>query len=417
MRGTKLGAFVGGLAVLLGTVTGIARADEVVRTDGKVVRGRIVSETPDALVLEVQSAGLAMRQRVPRALVKSISREAREGPGYCVVPIRGELGMAVTPEALRDAIDLAKQAGATFVVLAFDSDGGDEAAAEDLAKLVRDHDAPGFRVVALVKRATGSAAIVAVACRDIYLLGDARLAADVPAGKTAPSLLRSIRISARETGHHPDWVRGVLETEAEPTPPAAARTTKDGRRAPVVARLAAGGASSGTTATATATAASLDALRDGLGLTAWYEADERPRHVMAYAAGAEERARAKVREAEARREAARRAAIGEAELGMAGPTSPAAMGGGGDAVAAAEKRLADAQVAHEQAMRDIEQRCAASLRDEKRNGATIERTRKVEQYWASVKQREEQAYKERCYQLTTSVAEAKRQQFNSASAR
>src|SRR5688572_27941545 len=85
-----------------------ARADTLERVDGRVFEGRVVAETPDGVTFETISAGITMRQRVPRAQVRAVRRESREGVGYCVVPLEGQIGGDVSAEAFGKALDAAR---------------------------------------------------------------------------------------------------------------------------------------------------------------------------------------------------------------------------------------------------------------------------------------------------------------------
>jgi hypothetical protein len=58
----------------------------------------IVLETADALTIETNVGGITVRQRIPRKQIKSVKRPVHQGPGYCIIPIEGEIGKEVTAE-------------------------------------------------------------------------------------------------------------------------------------------------------------------------------------------------------------------------------------------------------------------------------------------------------------------------------
>src|SRR5258706_5612654 len=79
----------------------ISRADTLEKTNGQKLEGRVLAETADVVSFEVNSGGISFTQKIPRAQIRSIQKEVREGPGYCAIPLVGDIGGEVKAVAVK----------------------------------------------------------------------------------------------------------------------------------------------------------------------------------------------------------------------------------------------------------------------------------------------------------------------------
>lgn len=287
-----------GAAFSLATIPCLA--DTLTKTNGQTLNGRVISEERDVVVFESNFGGLVMRQRVPRNQIKDLREEVREGPGYVALPIVGEIGVEVTADALRRAIGEARRYKPQFIVLSIDSLGGSVVEKEKIVDVIR-QNARDVRFIAYVKRAVSAAAIVALACHEIYMAEDATIGATVTvvpvafgrvqaADEKIQSMVRaSDRAVALAAGHSELWVRGMSERDlelsvrtergvtrlVEATGDPSERVIK--RRGQILT-LAAGEAVE--YGLAKGTSPSLASIKQGLNLAAWHEAADGPWHSM-----------------------------------------------------------------------------------------------------------------------------------------
>src|SRR4051794_26427163 len=84
-----------GVLVFLSLISTVL-ADTLEKTNGQKLDGRVIGETPDTITFEVVSGGITFTQKVPRAQIRKLQREVREGPGYCAIPLIGEVGVEIT---------------------------------------------------------------------------------------------------------------------------------------------------------------------------------------------------------------------------------------------------------------------------------------------------------------------------------
>src|SRR5437763_1069096 len=89
-------------AVLLALASAPALADDIFTTDGHKFTGRIVAEDKSGVTLQMSSGGISLRKKFALNQIKSIAREAREGPGYYPLPIVGGIGREVTAADFRE---------------------------------------------------------------------------------------------------------------------------------------------------------------------------------------------------------------------------------------------------------------------------------------------------------------------------
>jgi membrane-bound serine protease (ClpP class) len=294
-------------------------ADTLRKTDGRILEGKVISETADGVVFEISSAGMTLRQRIPRGEIGQLTRPVREGPGYCVIPLAGEFGREITADAFNRALAEAKRAGAKIVILAIDSGGGGVWEKEKV--LAAMGKARELEFVAHVKRAISAAAIVALACPTIVMEPEASIGATVifkvgPDGTPElveekwQSALRAYDRAAATMGKRSDlWVRGMTEMEIElwsVEEEGVLRLTEEAVKAGgklvkpkgriltlTAAEAQAFGLSRGTTA-------EVGGIRPLLGLSAWHDAGDAPGSIMVAAARAARQQAAK-RDAEAAR--------------------------------------------------------------------------------------------------------------------
>jgi hypothetical protein len=213
------------VAAVMGSV-GAAWGDVLIKMDGTEMTGRVVAEDAQVLTFEQNMAGLVVRTKVARGQVKSLVREVVKGPGYCVLPLSGEVGTSITADTLHQALGMARAEGATYAVLEIDSPGG---AIPEMTKILAViKDAKDMTFIAHVEReAMSAAAIISLACPKIYMSEGAALGASVPfriGPKGTPENLEAKFFSAVESemrgaaelgGHSPLFVRGMCEVDVE----------------------------------------------------------------------------------------------------------------------------------------------------------------------------------------------------------
>lgn len=281
-----------------------ARADTVEKLDGSIIEGRVVAETPDAVTVESNSGGITLRQKIARARIRAVRKDVLEGPGYCTIPLIGEIGRDVLADDLNTAIAEARRTGAQYVILVIDSPGGLIAEEAKLLQVIGQNK--DLKFVAHVKQAFSAAAALAISCPTICMSPDATIGAAVPfkvGPKGTPveveekirSAFSAMQRAAAGMGNHPDlWMRGMTEMDLElavvrdasgprvvevtPTTTAPADATvikKKGQILTLTAREALDGGLS------TATVTSLAEIRAALQIPAWHDTGDAAASVMA----------------------------------------------------------------------------------------------------------------------------------------
>ncbi len=249
------------------------RADSLVTTDGRTLTGKVVHRSVDKITFEIRCGSSSMRMDFPLekvakltegadepapaapavpavyskpaaapapalvvpavvqpALPKPAVYEAPAAPpaavaaaqdaqplaplrnAYFTIPIRGEIGLYVTADQVRQGLAMARKARAGVVVLEVDSGGGSTEECARIVELLADAQ-KDTRIVAYVKRAISAAAIVSVACKEIYVderavIGGALAFQMLPDGTPADveekmqSIWRATCRTAAETGGH-----------------------------------------------------------------------------------------------------------------------------------------------------------------------------------------------------------------------
>ncbi len=258
-------------AVLL-VAEGAGAADEVVRTNGSVVTGQIVSETEQAVTIDVGRNGAKMLVEIPRKDVAAIQRSLpttqpatqataegdataggqagstpasqsggqAAGPGqaptsqeagtddattYCVVPLQGEIGVEITADLLRKGLQVAKRCNPDVVVLRINSPGGSASELERILAVLREERQ--IRIVVYVEKAFAAAAAIACACPTIMMAEGSRIGAgggvQAAVGGTGdgtqdnPAAYHSavMRTAGQAGGHSELLLRGMAEPDLE----------------------------------------------------------------------------------------------------------------------------------------------------------------------------------------------------------
>ena len=220
---------------VIAAVAAGAEADKITRKDGSILTGKIISEDERTVTLEMVRYGAKIVIDVPRSKIHEIVRRKEPvapvpttqpdpeptGPTYYPIPIIGEIGVEVTPQLLKQAFNDARSHKPAFVVLYVDSLGGSTDAMQAILKELSGY--PDLKTVVLIRRALGSAAVVAMSCKMIFLtpdgsIGDVSfLAAEIggkgnPADPRTLSALRAVcRAAAHRGGHDDLLIRGMME--------------------------------------------------------------------------------------------------------------------------------------------------------------------------------------------------------------
>jgi hypothetical protein len=199
-----------------------ARADRVVMDDGRTMQCRIVAQDDRTITIEVDAAGSTISRRLDRSKVHSMQADPRDAAAadYVTVPVIGRIGRDVTAAAFRRGLEVACRSRPRYIVLAIDSPGGSsqemKLMAEALIKL-----SDQLPTVAFVKNAESTAAVLAMCCKQIYLVPGASIGAVVEEmgiryePKTDPQAVAAYAQFARDAaargGHDPLFIRGMTE--------------------------------------------------------------------------------------------------------------------------------------------------------------------------------------------------------------
>jgi ATP-dependent protease ClpP protease subunit len=274
-------------------------ADTLKKTNGQTLNGKVVGEDKDVVVFEVSMGGMQVRQRVPRSQIAALQKQVREGPGYVVLPIFGEIGVEVTADTLRRAITEAKRSKPQYIVLAIDSPGGLVSEKERIVDVIR--RTRDVKFVAYVRQAVSAAAIVAMACPQIYMAQESAIGATVTVRPDASGKMTAVdekiqsvvratdRAIALNSGHSELWVRGMSDRDLELAvviDHGHARVVEaTGRpREQVIKRRGEIMTMTGSEAVEYGLAAGvspdIDGIKEFLQLPAWHVADDAPSHTM-----------------------------------------------------------------------------------------------------------------------------------------
>jgi hypothetical protein len=198
------------------------RADQVVMSDGRKMQCRIVAQDEKTLTIEVEAAGSLVTQRIDRSNVRSTQVDPQNAAAidYVTVPVIGRIGRDVTAAAFRRGLEVACRSRPRYIVLAIDSDGGSsqemKLMVEGLTKLP-----DAVQTIAFVKNAESTAAVLAMCCKQIYLVPGASIGAVVEEvgiryePKTDPQAVAAYAQFARDAaargGHDPMFIRGMTD--------------------------------------------------------------------------------------------------------------------------------------------------------------------------------------------------------------
>ena len=233
-------------AVVLGACLP-AQGDTVRKRNGTILQGRILSETEKEVVFEWTQFGACI-VKIPREQILDITRgkydpkkpvAPKPSPGdgsgakdpppsakilrYCQIPITGEIGIELKAADFEVIVRNVEAYRAEVLVLVFDSPGGSaDETRQILAKMAR---LKGVRCVALVKRALSTAAVLAMACPEVYMLEGGTIG-DVTPCKTAsvthdtgsefPSAVRAaFRTVVQISKHSPLLLDGMMTASVE----------------------------------------------------------------------------------------------------------------------------------------------------------------------------------------------------------
>lgn len=274
--------------------------DTLVKTNGQKFDGRVIAETADNVTFEVVSGGITFTQRVPRAQIRKLEREVREGPGYCAIPLMGDVGVEITAKALERALGEARRYKPRYIILVIDSNGGLVSERDKVVGVLRDNQ--DLKIIALVKHAYSAAAVIALACPQMYITPDGAIGAAVAYQQTPEgtpklieekyqSAIRAAERSASDFGKRSElWIRGMSEDDlelsivsggeegpkiVEGNPEGSTRIKKKGQI------LTANGREAVEWGMATGSAENLESLKEPLGLKVWHNEDKRPWEMMA----------------------------------------------------------------------------------------------------------------------------------------
>src|ERR1041385_7515387 len=159
----------------------------------------------------------------------SVNADDPKPSTYCVLPIRGTIGIHVTDESIEKALRLADQSGASHVMLEIDSPGGYTSELDKISQRLVDWQSKGNReLIAYVNpHAYSAAAIVAVACKKIYVSPGATIGAtaEIAVSTTTNRSVAIVqekrnsvtrakdRALAQFSGHEPLLVLGMFDPD------------------------------------------------------------------------------------------------------------------------------------------------------------------------------------------------------------
>ena len=275
-------------------------ADTLEKTNGQKLDGRVLAETADNVTFEVNSGGISFTQRIPRGQIRKLEREVKEGPGYCGIPLIGEIGVEVTAMALKSSLMEARKYKPDYIILVINSNGGLVTERDRIVAVLRENQ--DLKIIAYVQKAMSAAAIIALACPDLYFAPDGQIGAAVSYRQTPNgtpqiieekylSAIRAAERSASELGRRSElWSRGMSDGDVELSvmldsehgreileghPNGSKLIKRKGQILTMTGREAVEwGMASGM-------AASVEGLKEPLKLKAWHNEDKRPWQMMA----------------------------------------------------------------------------------------------------------------------------------------
>ena len=256
-----------GTFVAVATVVGAgpaARADMVLRTDGSISEGKIISQDAGEVVLQADAGSAKTLEHIDRKAVSRIvltdehgawmteasggGRAATQptqrwtvppepaappvpttpptGGSYYVIPLQGEVGATVLASSLEKSLADAVKRKPSVVVLDINSPGGLVAEAEQMMKVLHRYNKQ-LRIVALMDQDLSAAAIFSLSVKEIYVKSSSTIGAatafvpgrpDVSAKveEKMQSAWRAVaRNSAEEGGHDRLLAEAMIDNDRE----------------------------------------------------------------------------------------------------------------------------------------------------------------------------------------------------------
>ncbi len=248
-----------GVAITLLASAG-ARADVLVRTDGRLMEGKVVSSNATEVVLIPEGYDASATKQLSRNSLSHVYimdehggvvrddaapatrpgaavagpvdpvappiAAAVKGPTYYVIPLHGEVGATVLASALEKSLVDAEKRKPTVVVLDIDSPGGLVEEAKRITTVLHKYNKK-LRIVALTNQDLSAAAVVTLSAKEIYVkssstigaatsyvMGKGALPADV--AEKMQSVWRAVaRNSAEEGGHEPMLADAMIDNDLE----------------------------------------------------------------------------------------------------------------------------------------------------------------------------------------------------------
>lgn len=252
-----LQGFLAGVMCLLLLSTALV-GDTLVLKSGKRYEGKLVRRNKDEIVFEIMLYGVKTEKTFPASDVegvvegkikedkrtvgtassddeedKLLSPEPNappvieyDGPTYYVIPLKGDVGIHILARLLERSLEDAKKRNPDVVVLEVDSPGGMTVEAEKIIKVIRKYN-DDLRIVAYVKKALSAAAVLSMACREIYADPGATFGAATAYQMTSFGLPQEIsekmqsawrataRSAAEAGGHNSLLVEAMIDSSVE----------------------------------------------------------------------------------------------------------------------------------------------------------------------------------------------------------
>ena len=224
--------------MILAAALGVTHGDTIVKKDGTVLRGRVISKDEKAVQFKLDKLGdttisISLSEidsikeggNDAQTSGEPLTRPAQKpkGPQYSLVPIHGMIGTEITAEALEQVLRMVHAKKPDVVVFCFDSPGGSVSEMYKIIEVLLKQQ--GMRRVAYVKSAMSAAAIIAATCPEIYMSPDGSIGAAVPwaqgstgipqdvGEKFRSAFLAKCRAAAEAGGHSQLVIRGMVELE------------------------------------------------------------------------------------------------------------------------------------------------------------------------------------------------------------
>jgi ATP-dependent protease ClpP protease subunit len=207
-------------------ITCTTSADQITLQSGHTYDGDVISEDAQHVILDTSDSYHSMLRRIPKDVIKTWNRSTRQGQPYVVLPIQGVIGVDITADALKAGIAKAIKLHPRYIMLFIDSDGGNLAELEAMVNLLNaiPHE---IQTIAFVHKAYSAAAVLAMACPQIYLEPDSVIGACVPmlhddnglpediSAKFRSAIEAKQRVWVTAAGHDDLLLRGMIEMDLE----------------------------------------------------------------------------------------------------------------------------------------------------------------------------------------------------------